>query len=124
MQLEQNALEKKNQELADAFREKAKNQQQLQKLYTALKQQQLAAGMELAAEHDAEHVLNTVAAGSYTTAHHRDAQPPRRSGSNGSGGRPRVMNRWEQPYESRAHVQTSRMPLLSFCFCDKLIQHR
>ncbi|EMC91898.1 hypothetical protein BAUCODRAFT_58923, partial [Baudoinia panamericana UAMH 10762] len=57
MHAEQKQLQQKNRDLAEAFREKAKHQQHLQKLYQSLKQEQLAAGMELAAEHDADHTL-------------------------------------------------------------------
>ncbi|KAK5115659.1 hypothetical protein LTR85_009830 [Meristemomyces frigidus] len=108
MHTEQKALEQKNHELAGAFREKAKHQQQLQKLYQSLKQQQLAAGMELAAEHDAEHFLQ--AAGQQ--GHHRnDRHMQSRSGSNGSGeggGRSRTIHAWENQMGSRAGLQSSR----------------
>lgn len=108
MHVEQKGLEQKNHNLAEKFREKAKNQQQLQKLYQSLKQQQLAAGMELAAEHDAEHVLQS--AGLVHSRHERHMQHPR-AGSNASGGsdgRSRTIDAWENQMGSRAGLQTSR----------------
>lgn len=87
MQSEQKSLEQKNHELAGAFREKAKHQQHLQKLYSSLKQQQLAAGIELAAEHDAEHVVQAAGIGSHgktsQIASHQGQGHPVSSGSGG-----------------------------------------
>ncbi|WPH04468.1 Hypothetical protein R9X50_00735900 [Acrodontium crateriforme] len=70
------SLEHKNNELANALRQKAKSLQQMRKLYEALKQQQVAAGMEMAADYDAEDVLRAAAGGGV-----------RRSDSYGSLGR-------------------------------------
>ncbi|TKA33678.1 hypothetical protein B0A50_00514 [Salinomyces thailandicus] len=111
MHVEQKSLEQKNHDLASAFREKAKGQQQLQKLYQSLKQQQLAAGMELAAEHDAEHFLQ--AAG--TRQRHgnngrSDGHVHNRAGSTGSGhdgGRSRAI------HDYATHIQGSRHGLQS-----------
>jgi E3 ubiquitin-protein ligase CCNP1IP1 len=114
MHVEQKTLEQKNHDLAEAFREKSKNQQQLQKLYQQLKQEQLAAGMELAAEHDADHVLRAAGLGQYAkTNTHASHQAQVHSGSNGSGsgsgGRIRNINSWEnQPQGSRAGLGTAR----------------
>ena len=107
MHVEQKSLEQKNNDLAGAFREKAKNQQQLQKLYQSLKQQQLATGMELAADHDAEHVLHAAGLG-----HRNDRHMQSRAGSNGSGGsggHNRTVHPWEQMQQgSRGGLQTAR----------------
>lgn len=110
MHIEQKTLEQKNLELADKFREKCKGQQQLQKLYQSLKQQQLAAGMELAAEHDADHVLQEAGMG-YRLSAHRIGQPMHSRGSNGSGGsggRSRTIHAWENQHVSRAGLQSAR----------------
>lgn len=60
MQGDQRALEKQNRELADALRKKSKTEAQTRHLYNALKRQQLAGGIELAAEYDAENVVQAV----------------------------------------------------------------
>lgn len=60
MQGDQRALEKQNRELADALRKKSKTEAQTRQLYNALKQQQLAGGIELAVEYDAENVVQAV----------------------------------------------------------------
>lgn len=109
MHAEQGALEKKNHELGDHLREKLKTHQQLQKLYQSLKQQQLAAGLELAAEHDAEHFLQNAG----RDGHYRnDRTMQSRSGSNGSGGKggpSRSIHAWEnQMQDSRAGMESSR----------------
>ncbi|KAK4543592.1 hypothetical protein LTR36_005487 [Oleoguttula mirabilis] len=109
MHTEQKALEQKNHELAGKFREKSQEQQRLQKLYQALKQQQLAAGMELAAEHNAEHFVQAAGQGGHQ---HKDRHMQSRSGNNGSagsGGRSRAIHGWEnQMHGSRAGLQSSR----------------
>ncbi|KAI7303269.1 hypothetical protein KC315_g15771 [Hortaea werneckii] len=100
MHMEQKALEEKNHQLVEAFREKSKTQQQLQKLYQTLKQQQLAAGMELAADHDAEHALK---AADVAQRDHRFRQS--RAGSRGSGsglGQSRTVNDFAAQMNSRA----------------------
>ena len=112
MHVEQKTLEQKNHDLAEAFREKSKNQQQLQKLYQQLKQQQVAAGLEFAADHDAEQVLQA-AGGGFAGGNHRTGGQPQTRGSNGSGGSGgrRNSNNWNnQPQGSRAGLQSSRKP--------------
>ena len=86
MHEEQKTLEEKNDELAKAFREKAKGQAQLQKLCSSLKQQQVAAGMQLAAEHDAENAIQTAGDAHLNINTHRNGQPSRSRGSHGSSG--------------------------------------
>ncbi|KAI7462256.1 hypothetical protein KC351_g16435 [Hortaea werneckii] len=106
MHMEQKALEEKNHQLVEAFREKSKTQQQLQKLYQTLKQQQLAAGMEIAADHDAEHTLN---AADVAQRDHRFRQS--RAGSRGSGGglgQSRTVNDFAVHMNSRAQMAPPR----------------
>lgn len=59
MQAEQASLEQKNHELVDAFREKSKAQQQLQKLYQSLKAQVMATHVANAAGDEADFTLHT-----------------------------------------------------------------
>lgn len=104
--MEQKALEEKNHQLVEAFREKSKTQQQLQKLYQTLKQQQLAAGMEIAADHDAEHTLK---AADVAQRDHRFRQS--RAGSRGSGGglgQSRTVNDFAAQMNSRANMAPPR----------------
>ncbi len=111
MQVGYDALEKKNRALSEAFKEKSRTQAQLQKLYTTLKQQQIAGGIELAAEHDAENALH---AGQYPTASRQGGLPVHsRAGSGGSGGggaQARQATRpWESQFQgSRNGLQTAR----------------
>lgn len=111
MHTEQKILEQKNKELADKFKEKAKQQQLLQKLYQGLKAQQLATGIELAAEHDAEHVLQAAGSATYNDSARRGGQHMHsRANSYGSGGRSRTIDAWQnQVYGGiRDGMQTSR----------------
>ncbi|RMX99793.1 hypothetical protein D0866_16007 [Hortaea werneckii] len=106
MHMEQKALEEKNHQLVEAFREKSKTQQQLQKLYQTLKQQQLAAGMEIAADHDAEHTLK---AADVAQRDHRFRQS--RAGSRGSGGglgQSRTVHDFAAQMNSRASMAPAR----------------
>jgi len=114
MHAEQKALEQKNYELGERYKEKSKQQQQTQKLYTLLKSQQLAAGYEIAADHDADYVLRE--AGHAQHGNHRGHQPMQSRGSNGSrgsGGQSRTIQAWEQQQQqvpgSRVGLQSSRM---------------
>ncbi|KAK3707504.1 hypothetical protein LTR37_012146 [Vermiconidia calcicola] len=112
MHLEQKQLESKNQELAAAYREKAKKQQQLHSLYQKLKNQQLEAGMEVAADYDADHVLQNAATGAFNVPNPRNGQPLRsRAESNGSGGngaRRVKPNKWNgHPQNNRPGFQSS-----------------
>lgn len=59
MQTEQAALETKNHELVDAFREKSRAQQQVQKLYQSLKAQVMASHVASAAGDEADIALQT-----------------------------------------------------------------
>lgn len=52
----------KNHELVNAFREKSKNHQQLQKAYQTLKAQVMASQVQTAASDDAEHTLRATGA--------------------------------------------------------------
>ncbi|KAF2813431.1 uncharacterized protein BDZ99DRAFT_382489, partial [Mytilinidion resinicola] len=58
-QAEQKNLEQKNHELVEAFREKSKTQQQIQKLYQSLKAQVMASHVATAATDEAEHTIHT-----------------------------------------------------------------
>lgn len=59
MQLEYASLEAKNHELGDAFREKSKSQQHIQKLYQSLKAQVMATHVATAAGDEAEFTLQS-----------------------------------------------------------------
>lgn len=59
MQGEQESLVAKNQELHNAFKERAKSQQQTQRMYQALKAQVMASHVANAAGDEAEFALNT-----------------------------------------------------------------
>ena len=61
MQADQKNLEQKNHELMEAFKEKSRNQQQVQKLYQSLKAQVMASQVASAASDDADNAINTVA---------------------------------------------------------------
>jgi hypothetical protein len=62
MQTEQASLEQKNHELVDAFREKSRAQQQMQKLYQSLKAQVMASHVANAAGDEADLTLHTARA--------------------------------------------------------------
>lgn len=62
MHLDQKALEQKNHELQEQYRNKARAAYQLDKMYKKLKQQQGTGGLELAAEHEAEDSLQMTGA--------------------------------------------------------------
>jgi hypothetical protein len=82
----------------NAFRERSKKYQKLQQTYQALKQKQLETGIEIAADYEAEDVIQAAAAGPYNMHHNRHGQPmPARNGSGGSGGssgRRQTINAW------------------------------
>ncbi|KAK4989562.1 hypothetical protein LTR50_003169 [Elasticomyces elasticus] len=59
--LQQKNLEQKNHDLVEAFREKSKNQQQLQVLCQRLKAQAMTTQVQTAASDDAENTLQSVA---------------------------------------------------------------
>lgn len=59
MHIEQKNLEQKNDKLQEQYRAKAKSHAHYETLYKKLKRQQVTGGLELAAEHDAEDVLQT-----------------------------------------------------------------
>lgn len=111
MQLEQQSLEQKCDKLNESCREKEKAKQKYQKLYTTLKEQHHAAGIELQADHDADNVLE---AAQYNTAKHQNGQPVQsRAGSTGSrgrnGGRQNPANIWQTNMPgSRANLQSAR----------------
>lgn len=62
MQAEYTSLEAKNHELGDAFKEKSRSQQHIQKLYQSLKAQVMASQVANAAGDEAEHALQTARA--------------------------------------------------------------
>lgn len=83
-------MRQKHEKLIEAYKEKSKSQQQTQRMYQALKQQQFAAGMELAADNDAGHVLQDNAGGRHTelgsemqSRHYHQDQPRARAGGAG-----------------------------------------
>jgi len=105
--MQQQDMERRNGELAEKLKEKTRSEQKLRVLYQQIKGQQLSAGIELAAEHDAENALH--AAGHDATARHGGQPLQSRAGSNGSSGRSRTIDAWhEQVSGSRAGLQTSR----------------
>ena len=113
MQLDQQKLESKNQELAGHLKGRMKQHQTLQKMYTTLKQQQIAAGMQSAADYDAENVLYAAATGPSKISTHRNGQAMHsRAGSYGSGesdGHRQHVNAWgNQAKGNRPGFQTSR----------------
>ncbi|KAI9686254.1 MAG: hypothetical protein M1822_003910 [Bathelium mastoideum] len=76
MQIEQKNLEQKNHELMEAYKDKSRNQQQVQKLYQSLKAQVMASQVASAASDDAENAIHTVASnrfidriGNHTSQH-------------------------------------------------------
>lgn len=110
MQLEQKSLEQKCDKLYESCREKEKSKNTIQQMYTKLKQQHQAAGMEIAADHDADNVLE---AAHYNHANDLNGQhTTARANSNGSrrsGGRPNATNLWQNRVEgSRAGLQSAR----------------
>ena len=111
MHVEQKSLEQKNHDLAAKYREKAKTQTQMERLYKSLKHQQLAAGMELAADHDAEDALHAVVGGHFGNINYRQ-HTHSRAGSNTSGARDAHRNDvdvWNNQIQgSRAGLQSAR----------------
>lgn len=110
MQLEQQSLEQKCDKLNESCREKERAKQKYHKMYTTLKEQHHAAGIELQADHDAENVLE---AAHYNTAKHQTGQPVHsRAGSNGSGrsgGRSNSTTVWQARMQgSRASLPSAR----------------
>ncbi|GAB7355947.1 hypothetical protein MBLNU459_g6582t2 [Dothideomycetes sp. NU459] len=125
LHVEKKNLENKNQELANAFREKSKAQQRLQTLYQRLKSQQNATQTQHAAADDAEQMIQSMTTPRFDL--YRDAGPQRPSavhirgsdmpqvyshgragsaGSNGSGGRGQ---RWAaRVQDGRGDVRSSR----------------
>lgn len=108
MQQDQLAVEEKNHELVNAFREKSKAQQQLQKLYQSLKAQVMASHVANAAGDEADFTLQAVRGDRFvnripgtrtgTANYSQPSVAPRQdgrqtyhnrggSGSSGSGGR-------------------------------------
>lgn len=86
----------------------------LQNIYHKLKQKHMAAGLEVAADYDADNVLE---AANYNNAGGRDGQARAgRAGSNGSrgsGGHPNPANLWQNRVEgSRAGLQSARKSCL------------
>lgn len=111
MHVDQKNLEQKNYDLAEAFREKAKNQQQLQTMYQKLKQQQMSSGMAYAAQDDAEQTLQSIA-GDFVLDSRNGQQQQRhtRAGSahsGASGGKRATADIWE------GQAQTTRNGLYS-----------
>lgn len=92
MHMEQKNLEKKNHDLQDQYRNKAKTAQNFKKLYDRIKLQQRAGGLEVAAEHEIEDSLQ-VAGGRGAPFHSRAG-----SGHSGNGGgrRQHKLSEYEQ----------------------------
>ncbi|TKA65283.1 hypothetical protein B0A55_09535 [Friedmanniomyces simplex] len=120
MHVDQKALEQKNHDLAEKYKEKTKQQQQLLRRFHEIRHQQSTSGLEMAADHDADQAVRAAASrqnapGSH---HNRSGQPVHSRGSNGSGGSggySRTIQAWEQQSAGgRAGLQTSRSaPLAS-----------
>ncbi|KAK0277463.1 hypothetical protein LTR91_006094 [Friedmanniomyces endolithicus] len=107
--LDQKALEQKNHDLAEKYKGKSKQQQQLLRQYQLLKRGQETPGLEMAADQNAENFLRAAAApGSLR----RGSQYTHSRGSNGSGSggeHSRTIQAWEQQSAgSRVGMQTSR----------------
>lgn len=110
MHIDQKNLEQKNHELQEQYRNKAKSAHQLQRMYNKLKQQQVAGGLELAAEHEAEDTVHI--------AGNRGAPMHSRAGSGhsgNSGGRHQTkFGAWEQQQYgcgARPGLQTASMSI-------------
>lgn len=119
MHLEQKNLEQKNHELAQKYQEKIKTNHRFEKLYQNLKQKQLAGGIQLAAEYDAEDTLHAAAGDHFGNANYQQTMPSR-AGSNGSGGSGGRRNN-ANPWENQSHNQGYRGGLQSSreCKVDK-----
>lgn len=103
--MQQKDLEKKNHDLVQHFREKSKKHQKLFQEYQKIKQRQFAAGIESAADNEAEDVLHAAAAAVPSAHPNRHAQAmPSRAESNGSGGRRQQGNVWPSPRGGRIHT--------------------
>lgn len=124
-----------NQRLNDEFRKKTKAAQGFESMYNKLRHHQLNADVGVAADHDAETVLQGAAAGVQRISNQRTGgMPPRRSNSNGSGGsgEQRRMtlsyaNGNHQTYRtqgSRAGLGTSRRSLAGFTSSVHLLTSR
>lgn len=92
----------------ESYREKSKSQATFEKLYNSLKQQQIAAGLESAADRDAENVLNSVSG-----IRHHAQKKYGGAGSPGSGSSDKrraqmhTRNPWHNgPGATAARVQT------------------
>lgn len=121
--MEQRSLEQKNHELQEHYRSKAKRHQQTMDLYNRLKAQQIASGLEVAAEHEADGAVQ--AAGISGPSKHS------RAGSGGSGGnrgepRRSKFGAWEQQQygggHDRAGLQSARkqcVPYVPKCKTDR-----
>lgn len=74
----------------------------MRKLYESLKQQQLAAGMELAADYNAEDVLRLAAGGGVRRSNSHGSLGRKSNGSGGTSQKP-SLNTWEtqEQYPSR-----------------------
>lgn len=110
MQVEQRNLEQKCDKLVQSCREKERAKSEVQNLYNRLKQKHRAAGLEVAADYDAENVLETA---NYNNSSGREGQERvGRAGSNGSrgsGGHQNTANLWQNRVEgSRAGLQSAR----------------
>jgi hypothetical protein len=95
MQTEYTALEAKNHELGDAFKEKSRSQQHIQKLYQSLKAQVMASHVASAAGDEAEAALQTARVNRFI-----DHIPGTRTGSANFG-----LN-GSQPMGGRKHGRT------------------
>lgn len=123
LHIEKKNLETKNQELANAFREKSRAQQRLQVLYQKLKSQQNAHHIEHAAADDAESVIHSINGAQFVNdvygvpqqrpsmAHVRGQDLPAiyshaRGGSSGSSANGNQRNRFQ--HDTRGGISFSR----------------
>ncbi|KAF2719346.1 hypothetical protein K431DRAFT_331102 [Polychaeton citri CBS 116435] len=102
---EKAAQEKKNHGLIDALQEKARPHHEVQKMYNQLKQRQLAAGVQLAVDRDAERLLAGDVHGGSDRGRRDDenrlnAGFANRLHTHGSGnGERRMASGWENPLQ-------------------------
>lgn len=112
MHTEQERVLSHNQKIERDFKEMSKRSANFEKMYRALKAQQINGNVEIAAEHDADNVIQGASqnpGGQYRSSHQQQAPSgfPRRSNSNGSGGSDERRRMTLQPgtgYSSQGYV--------------------
>ena len=110
MHIEQKNLEQQNLQLHEECKKRSKAQQHVQRLYQSLKQQQVAAGIEFAAEQVAGNVLHEASNAQSVPRGHRVIPSRESQGSGSIAERNRTLRVSEQQHVSgvRAGVGTPR----------------